>query len=232
VIRSKSFVALVVILVASYAAAAQRPASGTWAIVPSQAGDLGLTFSLGWTLGTHQGKASRVTGSLEAQPDPLVITGGEFHVPITAMSTGSTTRDCHMREALGIDYKNSHFPANHVCMNDEVPPSGPDSVVYPEIVIRIRGPQPASARAAAALDPKQPVDVMVPLEFSVHGVTRTVSAPLRLQWTKPDLVHAQTEFDLKLADFGIVVIMPRLMSVDDHVHVKLNLQLAQQPPRR
>jgi len=233
--RVRLCVALIAVLVATSGATAQPSASSTWTIVPSQAGDPGLTFSLKWTLGTHQGKASRVTGSLEAQPDPLVIAGGEFRVPISAMTTGSVTRDCHMREALGIDYIHSHFPADHVCVNDEVPASGPDSVVFPEIVIRIKNPQPASAparTAAPALAPAQPVDVTVPLEFSVHGVTRTVSAPLRLQWMRPDVVQAQSEFDLKLADFGIVVIMPRLMSVDDHVRVKLNVLLARQPSHR
>jgi polyisoprenoid-binding protein YceI len=229
--RNRSLVLVIATLLIAPAASAD-----TWTILPSSTGDLGLTFSLGWTLGTHQGVARRVTGSLDAQADPLAINSGEFHVPIAAMSTGSTQRDCHMREALGIDYKGSHFPADHVCVNNEVPASGPDSVVYPDIVIRVRGLQPAAgvARGAAApsLPPAQPVDVTVPLEFSVHGVTRTVSAPLRLQLVKPDVVQAQTEFDLKLADFGIVVIMPRLMSVDDHVHVKLNLQLAQQPSRR
>jgi polyisoprenoid-binding protein YceI len=213
---------------------ARAAGAETWTIVQSPAGEFGMTFTLGWTLGTHHGVASRVTGTLDAQAAPLAIKGGEFHVPITAMSTGSTQRDCHMREALGIDYKGSHFPTAHVCVNDQVPASGPDSVVYPDIAIKLRGgPPPAATRGVAtSLVPGQPVDVTVPVEFSIHGVTRTISAPLRLQWNKPDVVQAQTEFDLKLADFGIVVIMPRLMSVDDHVHVKLNLLLAQQPSRR
>src|SRR5262245_5385660 len=98
-----------------------------------------MTFSLGWTLGTHEGRASQVSGSLRARLDPLEILEGEFRVPIGAMSTGSVSRNCHMREALGIDYSRSRFPREHVCVNDQVPASGPDSVVFPDIVIKPRG---------------------------------------------------------------------------------------------
>lgn len=207
----------------------QQAAPATWTIVPQAGGDLGVTFTLGWTLGTHQGRASRVTGSLEAQVDPLVVTQGEFRVPITAMSTGSTTRDCHMREALGIDYARSHFPADHVCANDQVPASGPDSVVYPDIVIKVQGMRPGQGVGSAPaqrLTPTQSVDAQVLLGLSMHGTTRNLSAPIRLQLIKPDLVQVQMEFEVKLADFGLVVKMPALMKVEDRATVKLNLLLA------
>ncbi len=146
-------------------------------------------------------------------------------MPIAAMSTGSTTRDCHMREALGINYQGSRFPGDHVCVNDQVPATGPDSVVFPDIVIGVRGlNQPAQA-SSLRLAGTQPVNVQVSLSMSIHGVTRDVIAPLRLQLIAPDTVQAQTEFDLKLADFAIVVVMPRLMKVDDHIKVKLHLLL-------
>ena len=205
----------------------QNAALRTWTIVPQAGGDLGVTFSLGWTLGTHQGRASRVTGSLEAQIEPLAVTQGEFRVPITAMSTGSTTRDCHMREALGIDYARSHFPAEHVCVNDQVPVSGPDSVVYPDIVIKVQGvrPQGVASGPAQMLTPMQWVDTHVSFRLSMHGTTRDMAAPIRLQLIKPDVVQVQMEFEVKLADFGLVVKMPALMKVEDRAKVKLNLLL-------
>src|SRR3954471_299985 len=105
IVSSKSASCLIcsfVLLAVTGVFGAQRTAPGTWTIVPRASGDIGVTFTLGWTLGTHEGQASRVTGSVQAQVEPFVIGQGEFRVPITAMSTGSTTRDCHMREALGI----------------------------------------------------------------------------------------------------------------------------------
>ena len=206
----------------------QNAAPRTWTIVPQVSGDLGVTFSLGWTLGTHQGRASRVTGSVDAQIEPLAVTRGEFRVPIAAMSTASTTRDCHMREALGIDYARSHFPAEHVCVNDQVPVSGPDSVIYPDIVIKVQGMRPAQGAAsgpAQRLTPMQWVDAQVLFGLSMHGTTRDMSAPIRLQLIKPDMVQVQMEFEVKLADFGLVVKMPALMKVEDRATVRLNLLL-------
>lgn len=62
-------------------------------------------------------------------------------------------------------------------------------------------------------------------EFSIHGITREVSAPVRLELVNPDLVRVDTEFELKLTDFGVMLKLPPLLSVDDHVKVKLNLLL-------
>ena len=157
----------------------QAVSAGTWSIVPQTEGDLGLKFSLGWSLGTHEGQASRVTGSMQAQTEPLAIARGEFRVPIASMSTGSPTRDCHMREALGINYQGSRFPSDHVCVSDQVPASGPDSVVFPEIVIGIREVRPVAQGSPVRLTGTQPVTVQVPLSMSVHGVTREVALNMR-----------------------------------------------------
>jgi polyisoprenoid-binding protein YceI len=218
------------------ASAKAQGAPGRWVIVPRANADFGMTFSLGWSLGTHQGQASSVTGSMQAQLEPLAITDGEFHVPISAMSTGSRTRDCHMREALGIDYAHSHFPAQHVCVNDQVPASGPDSVVFPETVIRIRGVRPVQAANQAAtvlpgLTLNKPIEVSAVLDLSIHGVTRQIVTPVRLQLIKQDTVQADAEFEWKLADFGVVVIMPPLLKVDDAVKVSLKLLLQQSAAR-
>ncbi|MGB7217445.1 MAG: YceI family protein [Vicinamibacterales bacterium] len=200
---------VIVSALATLPARAQEVGLTTWSIVPHADGNLGLAFSLGWTLGTHEGKASEVTGSVQARLEPLAIAQGEFRVPIAAMSTGSVSRDCHMREALGLDYARSRFPEEHVCVSDQLPASGPDSVAFPDIVVRMRGSGPGPTAL---------------LELSLHGRTNRVSAPVRLQRIGSD-VQVQTEFELKLADFGITVIMPPLMRVADHVTVRLNVLL-------
>jgi polyisoprenoid-binding protein YceI len=210
------------------AAAGPRSDSGTWTIVPQSDGNLGMSFSLGWTLGTHEGRASKVSGSLQAQLNPLTVGQGEFRIPIAAMSTGSVTRDCHLREALGIEYARSRFPAEHVCVNNQVPAAGPDSVVFPEIIVTVRGLRPVKADVPLTLTPMQPLDAEILLALTIHGIVHDLSAPVRLQLTKSDVVQVETQFDVKLVDFGIVVKMPPLMSVDDHTRVKLVLLLARQ----
>jgi len=176
------------------------------------------------------GLARVVSGSLQAQLNPLAIAQGEFRVPIASMSTGSSTRDCHMREALGIDYAHSRFPTDHVCVNDQLPSSGPDAAAFPEIVIRIRGLRQAEgARGPVGLTPMQPLDAEIRLGLSIHGRDNDLSAPVRMQLLKPDLVQVDTEFDVRLSDFGVVVIMPRLLSVADRARVKLALLLSYRP---
>ena len=69
------------------------------------------------------------------------------------------------------------------------------------------------------------VDTQVSFGLSMHGTTRDMSAPIRLQLIKPDVVQVQMEFEVKLADFGLVVKMPALMKVEDRAKVKLNLLL-------
>jgi polyisoprenoid-binding protein YceI len=209
----------------------QRAAPGSWAIVPHSNGNLGITFTLGWSLGTHEGQASRVTGAVQAQAEPFMIGQGEFRIPITAMSTGSVTRDCHMREALGINYSGSRFPADHVCVNDQVPASGPDSVVYPDIIVRIRGlqpNQPGAAALASGLPPLQQVEVAVLMEMSIHGITKEFVTPVRLQLIARDQLQAEADVDVKLADFGVVVKMPPLLRVDDIAKLTLRLLLRSQ----
>lgn len=226
--RRWSLSALVLAAVLTTVASAQRAEPATWAIVPQAGGDLGMTFTLGWTLGTHEGRASRVSGSLLAELDPLRIVQGEFRVPIASMSTGSASRDCHMREALGIDYSRSRFPREHVCVNDRVPASGPDSVTFPDVVVRIRGLQSSSRGTSSAplrLAQNQPVDAQMLLGISIHGVTQDLLTPVHLQLDAAQRVRVSAEFDVRLAAFEVVVLMPRLMSVQDRARVKLSLLL-------
>ena len=215
----------------STASPVQRAEPSTWTIVPQPGIDLGITFSIGWTLGTHGGRAAQVRGTLRAAPDPLVITQGEFRVPIAAMSTGSATRDCHLPEALGIDYSRSQFPREHVCVNDRLPTSGPDSVVFPEIVITLRELRPlqqATSPTPLRLVPNQKIDAQILMGLSIHGVTQDLTAPVELQMDDAQRVRVATSFDVALAPFGVVVKMPPLMSVKDRAKVKLSLLLVRQ----
>ena len=71
----------------------------------------------------------------------------------------------------------------------------------------------------------QSVDAQALFGLSMHGTTRDMSAPIRLRLIKPDMVQVQMEFQVTLADFGLVVKMPALMKVEDRATVKLNLLL-------
>ena len=92
-----------------------------------------LLFEIGYTAGVHKGSASQVEGLVNFDANNQ-LTLANFTVPLSSLSTGNSTRDCHMREALGINYELSNFPKDHVCeAGDVLPSSGPNSVAYPTI---------------------------------------------------------------------------------------------------
>jgi hypothetical protein len=64
------------------------------------------------------------------------------------------------------------------------------------------------------------------LQFTIHGVSQDLVAPVRLQLDNAQRVRATAEFDMSLQAFKVVVLMPRLMSIQDTVKVKLDLLLA------
>ena len=60
----------------------------------------GIQFFVPYTLGTHEGEARMITGSLSLDLADPSLSHGEFSVPINSMTTRKAQRDCHMMEAL------------------------------------------------------------------------------------------------------------------------------------
>src|SRR3954471_21635216 len=81
----------------------------------------GITLSLPYTFGTHTNRVVRAAGELRMDPDSPQGVSGTLRVPIDAIVSDSKERDCHMREALGLDYSRSQFPREHVCKDDRLP---------------------------------------------------------------------------------------------------------------
>jgi polyisoprenoid-binding protein YceI len=203
-------------------------------VVPQANGASGVSFSIGYTFGTHVGRSSQATGTVQAQLDPLILSSGDLSVPIAAMTTGDPTRDCHMREALGIDYTHSRFPGSHVCVSNQTPATGPDSIAFPEIHIRLVEVKPLTSNIppnALRVVAGQVTDVQATLQLTIHGVTQTFTPPVRLSVDETGRVTAQASVDVKLADFGIVVKPAGPIVVKDHATVALNLLLQKQAAR-
>lgn len=179
-----------------------------------------VTFALGFTLGTHEGKASSARGELTAELEPLSVRGGFIEVPIAALSSDDEKRDCHTRESLGLDYAKSDFPGGHVCEDGKLPNEGKNAVAFPAIRFDIAN---VTARDAAG-------NAVVKGKWTIHGVTRE-SAPIPITFTpllgKKAAFRVHGSAPLSLKDFGIVVKNFLLISVSDQVTANFDLVFAE-----
>src|SRR5260370_18933573 len=92
-------------------------------------------------------------------------------VPISAINGDGGLRDCHMREALGLDYRSSHFPSEHVCDRDnELPASGPDAVVFRDLQFALKELRPIDD--PRLLHQGKPVSVRIQGIWTIHGVSK------------------------------------------------------------
>jgi len=180
-----------------------------------------IRYKLAYSLGFHSGKALWPKGRIEVEEKPFRLVFSEISLPISAMSTGSEKRDCHMREALGLDYSKSAYPKEHVCDSENrMPSEGANAAIFTEI--HFKG-FPVEAKG---LDPdfegEQTFRISGSLE--IHGVKNPVQVDMKLSRHGPQTMNATGGFDVKLSDYGITVKPFLLIAVKDSAHVDLDLK--------
>ena len=157
-----------------------------------------------YSLGTHTQAAQDIRGEVMLDPTTLSGGSGQVVIPIAGIRGDGSTRDCHMREALGIDYAaGSRFPKDHVCDGENrLPASGPDSIAFPEIRLEVVGARPLDD--LSLLESGKPVRVELDARWTVHGVTKQQKELTRVV-REGDGLHVRGRSTLTLADFGVVV---------------------------
>jgi hypothetical protein len=181
-----------------------------------------------YSLGTHTVTAQDVHGEVTLDPTTLASGSGTVVVPLAGLHGDGHTRDCHMREALGIDdAAGGRFPKEHACDDhDRLPPSGPDSVAFPEIRMEILGARPLDE--LSLLDAGKPVRVELDVKWTIHGVTRERKELTRVLRDGTGL-HARGRSTVVLADHGIVVKATKVVfaeiKVGDAIGVTYDLRL-------
>jgi polyisoprenoid-binding protein YceI len=228
----KTILSLVLPLGLTFAASAQNL---TYTVGTLQAN--GVKFAIPYTAGVHEGTAKVIQGQVVLNGNKLETI--QVSVPIDSMSTGNITRDCHMREALGIDYTNSEFPAQHVCdSNNKTPATGPNSVVFPTIEFLF---QAADHAQIINFDPSV-ADVQklaVVGKITMHGISQAikVGATEGVQTTVTrmagtDDLRLQTQFEVVLDDHKVQVkpfkLGPIEIGVGKKAKVTLDLVLKKQ----
>lgn len=175
-----------------------------------------VVYRLPYSLGTHEGKAAQLDGRLSIDPDHFSTVSGRLFLPITRIVSGNASRDCHMREAMGIRYEGADYPSEHVCQGDEIPQSGKNAVVYPEVAFKVTG-----ARVVGEL-------TEVTGEWTMHGVTQPTT--LRLRLTREGAkFRVRGTARLSLKDFGVIVKSAKILfvtiSVEDQVELEFDFAL-------
>lgn len=146
------------------------------------------------TYDAFDGRTSRVTGTIVADADAPVSASVQVTIDLASLDTGVALRDREMRE-LYLETKK--FPAASFRS------------------LSVAGP--------AAILPNQPAEISVTGDFTMHGVTRKMTIPVRVVLIPDGRLHITSRFSLKLTDFAIKVPHNVLVTVDDAVPVRLDL---------
>lgn len=195
-----------------------RAAERTYALAPPSGHPTGIRFRLPYTLGTHDGEALEATGTATFDPASRKAIRGSFRVPIRSIRTGNDARDCHLLEALGLDYAKSGYPEDHVCDGDDhLPSAGPDAIAYPDIEFRAR-----------ALREEKNQITAIEGDWVIHGVSR----PARIAVTatpEGEGFRLKGETRISLKDHGIEVKSAKILfatiRVEDQAVVSMDLRL-------
>jgi polyisoprenoid-binding protein YceI len=151
---------------------------------------------------TVTGTAPGVSGSLTADVANPSLSSVEMSVELKGIDTGLAIRDSHIR--------------------DEFVQTGK----YPRATFKS-----VSVAAPPLFTPNQPAEVQVTGDFTVHGITRRITIPVRVvvipetdvtRSTRGpgDWVHATSTFGIKLSEYGIKV--PETF-IEDQIEIKLDV---------
>jgi polyisoprenoid-binding protein YceI len=138
---------------------------------------------------TIDGTTPKLTGTIVADPDDAAASSVDLRVDLSALDTGIGLRDSHIRDEY-VETKK-----------------------FPQATFRSVS---VAAPAGTPIVANQPVEVSVTGDFTMHGVTKRITAPVRIvlipasEITKAsrgpgDWIHATASFPLTLSDFGIKV---------------------------
>ena len=186
-----------------------------------------------YSLGSHTQTAQDIRGEVTLDPATLAGGSGSVVVPIAGIRGDGGTRDCHMREALGIDYAaGGRFPKEHVCdEQNRLPARGPESVAFPDVRLDVLGARPLDT--PSLLVSGKPVRVELDVRWTVHGVAKERKELTRVV-READGLHVRGRSTVVLAEHGVVVKPVKVLfseiKVGDAVSVTYDLRLVPVTP--
>ena len=137
-------------------------------------------------LETIVGKTANILGKIEVDPANVATAKANFEVDLASLKTGIDMRDTHMREQYL------------------------EVAKYPKAIFELTKVLKSSSNT---LEDMKPVDLTVEGNFTVHGITKTISVPMKVTYFKEsentknrlpgDIIHVQAKWDLLLSDYSI-----------------------------
>jgi len=140
------------------------------------------------------GRTHKVSGAINADPAKPGDSAVDVTIDMGSLDTANALRNREMKE---IYLETAKFPT---CAFKSTSVAGPDSIV-----------------------PNSPADIKVTGDFTLHGVTKRLTIPVRVVLIPDGRIHATSSFNVHMPDFGINVPNNILVTVNNDVPVRLDL---------
>ncbi len=153
-----------------------------------------VVFSVEDNVDPFDGKTANVSGMIVADPAAPSDAHVEVSIDLASLDTANSLRNQHMRERY---LQTNRFPA----------------ATFKSV----------SVNASAPIAPNQPADISVTGDFSLHGVTKRMTIPVKVTLLADGRIHAISNFKVRMPDFGISVPKNLVVTVDDAVGIRLDV---------
>lgn len=159
-------------------------------------------------LETITGVTSGLSGDLSFDAANVATLRGTVRVNIASLRTGVDLRDEHLRGSSWLD-----------------------ATRFPDATFAI-----TSVEGTGAVAPGEARDVMVRGRLSLHGVTRDITANVRIRRVAPsadvaaapgvtgEVLRVRATFTLRLTDFGVSVPAPVRLKVSNEIELNVDLR--------
>lgn len=162
-------------------------------------------FRIDDSMETIVGTTSKIAGTISADPENPAASSVDIRVELASLDSGIALRNQHMRERF---LETSKYP----------------NATFKSI--SVSGP--------ATIAPNKPAEVSVTGDYSMHGVTKRITVPVRIvlipesEITKSqrgpgDWIHATATFSVKLSDYDVHVPDTFLVNTADPIPVKIDV---------
>ena len=149
-------------------------------------------------LETINGRTTQASGTFRLDPSNLSATRGTITVPVASLRTGIDLRDQHLH---GEDWL--------------------DAGSHPNATFEITG-----VTGARSLQANQDADVTLRGNFTIHGVSRPVTARTRVKWDGGTRVQGRSQFTVKLDQHGVEIPAIVQAKVSNEITVRIDFQAA------